>query len=161
MTIEPLTYEHWAMVKLIYEQGIKTGNATFQTHAPEWDEWDRSHISRCRIVIAHNNVVLGWAALSPVSSRCVYAGVAEVSVYVAGNEKAKGIGTRLLKELIEASEHNNFWTLQAGIFPENKASLRIHEKLGFNVVGIRDRIGNMDGVWRNTVLLERLKNLES
>ena len=155
MKIEPLMSTHWPEVKLIYEQGIATGHATFQTAAPEWEEWNKSHISSPRLVMMDENKVLGWAALTAVSGRCVYAGVAEVSVYVASQAQGRGIGKQLLQQLIIESEQQNFWTLQAGIFPENKASLHIHEQLGFRILGSRERIGKMNGVWRNTVFLER------
>lgn len=155
MNIENLLPEHWKQVKSIYESGIATGNATFQTSAPDWEEWNQSHIQNCRLVAIENGRVLGWAALTPVSGRCVYAGVAEVSVYVHEDARAKGVGDSLLKALIEASEAANFWTLQAGIFPENAASLHVHEKNGFRKVGFREKIGKMKEVWRDTILLER------
>lgn len=148
----------WDQVKEIYLEGIATGNATFQKEAPSWEEWDNGHILDCRIVARSNGKVLGWAALSPVSSRCVYSGVAEVSVYVSQNNEGKGIGSLLLKSLIEISEQKGFWTLQSGIFPENVSSLKLHYKSGFREVGRRERIGKMDGVWRDTILLERRSN---
>jgi L-amino acid N-acyltransferase YncA len=155
MKISTLSKEHYAAVAEIYKQGILTGNATFQSDAPAWEEWDGGHLAHSRIVAMENGQVIGWAALTPVSGRCVYAGVAEVSVYVANDWKGKGFGRRLLQMLIEDSERNNIWTLQAGIFPENLASLRIHEQLGFRRVGYRERIGQMHGKWRDTVLLEK------
>lgn len=155
MLIEPLTEEHYPDVKRIYEQGLATGNSTFQTSAPDWHEWNSSHLADCRIVALADNGVAGWAALTPVSGRCVYAGVAEVSVYVDENFRGKGFGTKLLEALIRESESHNLWTLQAGIFPENTASIRIHEALGFRKVGYREKIGKLNGVWRDTVLLER------
>jgi L-amino acid N-acyltransferase YncA len=155
MKIEPLTFAQWPGVKLIYEQGIATGHATFQTAAPEWEEWDKSHISSPRLVMMEGIKVLGWAALTAVSGRCVYAGVGEVSIYVASEAQGRGIGKQLLAQLIRESEQQDFWTLQAGIFPENKASLHIHEQLGFRILGVREKIGKMNGVWRDTVLLER------
>jgi len=147
--------EHWPSVKKIYEEGIATGNATFQTTAPAWEEWDAAHVKNSRLVAIENNEVLGWAALTAVSSRCVYAGVGEVSVYVAAAARGKGLGKKLLQTLIKESEKNNFWTLQAGIFPENVASVKIHEDHGFRIIGRREKIGQMDGVWRDTLLLER------
>lgn len=147
--------EHWTQVKDIYEKGIASGNATFQTTAPEWEEWDRNHIKSCRLVAIQDNKILGWAALSQVSARPVYAGVAEVSIYIHPDAQNKGIGSLLLKALIDQSEKQHFWTLQAGIFPENEASIRLHEKHGFRLVGRRERIGKMNGIWRDTVLLER------
>jgi len=155
MEIIPMLPAHWEEVKRIYEEGIATGNATFQTAAPAWEEWNDAHLQTCRLVATDNNTVIGWAALTPVSGRCVYADVAEVSVYVAAAARSKGIGTLLLHALIDASEKNNLWTLQAGIFPENKSSIKIHEANGFRVIGTRERIGKMNGTWRDTVLLER------
>ena len=148
----------WEQVKAIYEEGIKTGNATFETIAPEWGEWDKNHLQENRIVAKKDERILGWAALTPVSGRCVYAGVAEVSVYIDGNTRGKGLGKQLLQKLIEQSEANNLWTLQAGIFPENAASIKLHEACGFRMIGRRERIGMMDGIWRDTVLLERRSN---
>jgi phosphinothricin acetyltransferase len=145
----------WNSVAVIYKEGIDTGNATFQKDVPSWEEWDRSHLKTCRIVAEAEGRVEGWAALTAVSGRCVYAGVAEVSVYVSEKFKGQKIGTRLLEALISESEKEGFWTLQAGIFPENLASLKIHKNLGFREVGYREKIGKMDGVWRDTILLER------
>lgn len=144
----------WEAVKEIYEEGIATGNATFQQSAPTWHEWNSTHLQHSRIVAKDNNV-LGWAALTPVSGRCVYAGVAEVSVYVSDKARGKGLGKQLLQKLVDESEANNIWTLQAGIFPENIASIKIHEACGFRILGKRERIGKMNGIWRDTVLLER------
>jgi phosphinothricin acetyltransferase len=155
MLIIPLHPSHWEAVKIIYEEGIATGNATFQTSAPSWDEWDLAHTKKPRLIAVDNDRVLGWAAITPVSGRCVYAGVGEVSVYVSAEARGKGIGKKLLLALIEESEKENFWTLQAGIFPENNASLAIHAACGFRVIGTRKKIGQMNGVWRDTVLLER------
>jgi phosphinothricin acetyltransferase len=153
--IKPLEPLHWNEVRRIYEEGLHTGNATFQTSAPEWEEWDKSHIQTGRFVAIENENILGWAALTPVSGRCVYGGVAEISVYVSENARGKGVGKELLKSLIENSEANGFWTLQAGIFPENIASIRIHEATGFRIIGKREKIGKMNGQWRDTILLER------
>lgn len=158
MTIKNMTENHWPAVRAIYESGIATGNATFQTEAPGWEDWDKSHVKHCRLVAVDEDQVLGWAALSPVSSRCVYAGVAEVSVYIHQDARGKGVGRQLLQALILESETNNYWTLQAGIFPENAASIALHEKLGFRQVGRREKIGQMKGVWRDTLLLERRSN---
>jgi L-amino acid N-acyltransferase YncA len=155
MLITNLSAEHWPAVKTIYESGIATRNATFQTTAPEWDEWDKGHVTSCRFIAIENDQVLGWAALSAVSGRCVYAGVAEVSVYVHPDAWGKGVGNQLLQALIQESEQHNFWTLQAGIFPENTPSIYIHEKNGFRIIGRREKIGQMDGKWRDTLLLER------
>jgi L-amino acid N-acyltransferase YncA len=147
--------EHWPEVEKIYIQGIATGNATFQDTAPSWDEWNTAHVTNCRLLAVEGHQVLGWAALTPVSGRCVYAGVAEVSVYVAEAARGKGVGLILLDELVKRSEDNNFWTLQAGILPENLASIKLHQKAGFRIIGTRERIGKLKGVWRDTVLLEK------
>ncbi len=156
MQIIPMTAAHWPQVKTIYENGIATGNATFQTSAPEWDEWNSSHVKNCRLVaIDDNQAILGWAALTPVSGRCVYAGVGEVSVYIHPGAQGKGLGSSLLNALITESEQHGFWTLQAGIFPENAASVKLHERCGFRLVGHREKIGQMNGQWRDTLLLER------
>ncbi len=155
MEIRKLLAEDWDQVKLIYQKGIDTGNATFQTSAPSWEDWNQSHLASCRIAMQEDNKVIGWAALTPVSSRCVYAGVAEVSVYVDPAHSGKGIGLNLLNELVRQSEAEGIWTLQAGIFPENAASLSIHEKAGFKILGTREKIGKQNGIWRDTVLLER------
>jgi L-amino acid N-acyltransferase YncA len=145
----------WAAVRAIYLEGIATGNATFADSAPEWADWDLGHLRVCRLVARHEKEVLGWAALSPVSSRCVYAGVVEVSVYVAARARGQGIGMMLLSELAVDSERAGLWTLQAGIFPENIASVEIHKRAGFRVVGIRERLGCQGGRWRDVLLMER------
>ena len=153
----------WAAAREIYLEGIAAGNSTFETSAPEWDAWDRSHLRACRLVARSQSRapgLLGWAALSPVSSRSVYAGVAEVSVYVAANARRRGAGHALLVELIAASERDDIWTLQAGIFPENTASIELFKKLGFRIVGVRERLGRQQsgaaaGRWRDVVLMER------
>ena len=155
MTIQPMTAVHGTRVISIYEAGISTGNATFRAAAPQWPEWDQSHIKHCRLVAVENGNVSGWAALTAVSGRSVYAGVAEVSIYVAPEAQGKGIGRQLLEELVKESEQNNFWTLQALIFPENTGSLRIHEYCGFRVIGRREKIGKMNDRGRDTLLLER------
>jgi L-amino acid N-acyltransferase YncA len=147
--------EDWTPVAAIYKQGIETGNATFQRDIPVYEDWDSGHLKTCRIVACIDNVIAGWAALSPVSSRTVYAGVAEVSIYISDQYKGQRIGTGLLETIICESEKEGFWTLEAGIFPENLASLNLHKKLGFREVGFHEKIGKMDGVWRNTILLER------
>jgi phosphinothricin acetyltransferase len=156
MLIVPMQAAHWEAVAAIYQEGIATGDATFQTTVPIWDSWNQSHTAHCRLVaLDESGTVQGWAALTPVSSRCVYAGVAEVSVYVAASARGKGLGRQLLQALIAASEQEGIWTLQAGIFPENTASLKIHEACGFRLVGRRERIGQMNNRWRDTLLLER------
>lgn len=151
----PMVATDYEQVAQIYQQGIATGNATFQQDIPTWEDWDESHLKNCRTVGIMDNKIVGWAALTAVSSRCVYAGVAEVSVYVANNYRGLKVGTKLLEYLIEESEASNIWTLQAGIFPENIASIKIHELLGFRIVGKREKIGKMNGKWRDTLLLER------
>ncbi len=150
-----MTADNWTSVAEIYRQGIETGNATFQQEIPTFEDWDTAHLKNCRIVCFIEDEVAGWAALTPISGRCVYAGVAEVSVYVADKFRGRKVGFQLLKQLIDESEKENLWTLQAGIFPENTASISIHEKLGFRKVGYRERIGKMKGTWRDTILLER------
>lgn len=153
--LQTMTLEDWLAVRSIYLQGIATGNATFQLSAPEFEEWDAAHLKTCRIVARCGQEVAGWAALGPFSKRAVYAGVAEVSVYVAETARGRGVGRLLLHQLIVESEAAGIWTLQAGIFPENKASIRVHTSVGFRVVGIRARMGCMNGRWRDVVLMER------
>jgi L-amino acid N-acyltransferase YncA len=153
--IEPLTADHWKAVRSIYLQGIATGNATFQQTVPDWQEWGEGHLPTCRLVARSERETVGWAALSPVSRRPVYRGVAEVSIYVAESARGCGIGARLMARLIADSEAEGIWTLQAGIFPENTASIELHAKAGFRVVGKRSRLGSMNGRWRDVVLMER------
>lgn len=155
LQIVPMSELHWPAVREIYEEGIATRNATFETTLPEWPEWDARHLPTCRLVALRDGEVMGWAALSSVSSRQVYGGVAEVSVYIADNAQGQGIGTALLAALIAESERNGIWTLQAGILAENAASLHLHEKAGFRIVGRRERIGCLHGRWRDTILMER------
>ncbi len=155
MPIRNLTPADWPAVRRIYEEGIATGEATFETEAPSWERWDASHLAACRLVATEGGAVVGWAALSPVSDRCVYGGVAEVSVYVGESARGRGIGRALLDALVTASEAAGMWTLQAGIFPGNVASVTLHERCGFRVVGRRERIGRQHGVWRDTLILER------
>jgi L-amino acid N-acyltransferase YncA len=153
--INPMRPQDWPLVRDIYRQGIATGNATFETELPDWEKWDASHRKDCRLVARKREQVSGWAALSPVSGRQVYSGVAEVSVYVAAAARGSGIGRALLDALIKESEHHQIWTLQAGIFPENTASIAIHKSCGFREVGTRQRIGKLGKVWRDVLLLER------
>jgi L-amino acid N-acyltransferase YncA len=155
LTIREMLPTDWLAVRSVYEEGIATGNATFETAAPDWDRWDRGHLATCRLVACDGDDVIGFAALSPVSARAVYAGVAEVSVYVASRARGVGAGRTLLSSLVSASESSGVWTLQAGIFPENQASLRLHERAGFRVVGTRERIGHRDNGWRDVILMER------
>ncbi len=157
LTIRPVRDSDWESVRAIYIQGIATGNATFAASAPEWRDWDETHLPTCRLVAEADDSILGWAALSPYSRREVYSGVAEVSVYVAESARGEGIGAALLSALIRTSEEQGFWTLQAGIFPENEASIRLHRRCGFRIVGTRERIGQMNGRWRDVVLMERRK----
>jgi phosphinothricin acetyltransferase len=155
MEIKSLEAHHWNEVKRIYEEGIATRNATFESAAPSWEEWDKAHLKNSRFVVVDGEIITGWAALTPVSGRCVYAGVADISVYVSEAYRGKKIGNMLLQQLIKSSEKEGIWTLQAGIFPENKASVTLHERNGFLLIGTRQKIGKMDNVWRDTLLLER------
>ncbi|HEY3209237.1 MAG TPA: GNAT family N-acetyltransferase [Actinomycetota bacterium] len=150
-----MTTEDWPEVRRIYEEGIATGNATFETEAPDWPGWDQAHHPDHRFVARQGGRVVGWVALAPVSRRQVYGGVAEVSVYVADGVRGQGIGRALLRAVVESSERAGIWTLQTGIFPENQASLALHRRLGFREVGVRERIGQHRGVWRDVVFLER------
>jgi L-amino acid N-acyltransferase YncA len=147
--------EDWPAVRAIYQEGIATENATFEQTAPEWEKWDAVHLRAARIVARSGEEVSGWAALSAVSSRCVYAGVAEVSIYVAASARGRGVGRKLMARLVADSEAEGIWTLQAGIFPENVASIAMHQRAGFRVVGKRERLGQMNGRWRDVVLMER------
>ena len=154
--IKRLVPEHWGDVRRIYVEGIASGNATFETDVdPDWDRWSERHLEFARIVAIVDGRVGGWAALSPVSDRCVYGGVAEVSVYVAEDAQGCGIGSTLLQRLIEESEEGGIWTLQAGVFSENERSVALHNKFGFREIGRRERLGKMNGVWRDVLLLER------
>ncbi len=142
-------------MKTIYEEGIATKYATFETELPEWTEWDKDHLKFCRFVALNDDKIVGWAALSPISGRCIYSGVAEVSVYVSAAARGKGVGKLLLNKLIQESEIKDIWTLQAGIFLENQVSIMLHKNTGFREVGYREKIGKLDGVWRDVILLER------
>jgi L-amino acid N-acyltransferase YncA len=153
--ITPMRPEDWPSVREIYREGIATGNATFETELPDWEKWNSSHRQDCRLIAREGEQALGWAALSPVSARRVYTGVAEVSVYVAAAARGRGVGKSLLKALIEESEVNGIWTLQAGIFPENAASISLHKSCGFREVGVRRHIGKLADTWRDVLLLER------
>lgn len=155
-TVEEMRTSDWKQVRSIYLEGIATGNATFEQDAPPaWEKWDAGHLRDCRLAARSDGEIIGWAALSPVSSRCVYAGVAEVSVYVREKSRGCGVGRALLFALIEASERSGIWTLQAGILAENRASIKLHTKCGFRVVGKRERLGQLKGAWRDVMLLER------
>lgn len=155
IVIELMTESSWADVLRIYESGMATGNATFESKAPDWESWDKSHRKDCRLIANIDGKIAGWAALSNVSSRCVYAGVAEVSIYVDSDFRGKGIGDALMSTLIKESELHGIWTLQAGIFPENSASIKLHHKHGFRTIGIKERIGKMNNNWRDVTILER------
>jgi phosphinothricin acetyltransferase len=158
--IDDMRATDWEVVRFIYEQGIAKGNATFESAAPDWEPWDASHLPDCRLVARLDDAVVGWVALSPVSGRCVYRGVAEVSLYVAAEHRGQGIGSALLRAVIEKSEEAGIWTLQARMFPENEGSLRLCRRHGFREVGRRERLGKMTygpfaGRWRDVVLMER------
>jgi phosphinothricin acetyltransferase len=153
--VDQMKASDWEQVRSIYLEGIRTGHGTFETDAPTWENWDQNHLQVARLVVRDGERVLGWAALSPVSRRHVYRGVAELTVYVAEDMRGRGVGRVLLEALIAESERNGIWTLQASIFPENVASVELHRRCGFREVGRRERIGMMNGVWRDTLLFER------
>jgi len=156
MMVRSMTSKDWPAVAAIYLEGIATGFATFETSVPSYDTWDTVHVKPCRIIAEKDNLVVGWAALSPVSSRCVYGGVAEVSIYIAASSRGLGVGKAVLQQLISESETAGYWTLQSGIFPENKASIKLHENLGFRFLGKRERIGKTEsGLWKDNLLFER------
>jgi len=155
MELRDLRSDDWPEVARIFEEGIRTGVATFETEVPPWEAWDAAHMPEHRFVAERGGRVVGWIALVPVSSRCCYAGVAEVSAYVGEEARGEGVGTALLIRLIESSERGGIWTLETGVFPENKPSLGLLQRFGFRVVGTRERIGRMDGMWRDVVFLER------
>jgi phosphinothricin acetyltransferase len=160
MEIIEMQPAHWTAVREIYRSGLETGQATFEIEIPSWDKWDARHLADGRLVAVNEDVVAGWAALSPVSTRAAYLGVAEVSVYVAQRYRGQGIGRELLARLINESEKIGIWTLQASIFPENVGSLAIHRSCGFREVGRRERIGKLRGAWRDTLLFERRSSAE-
>ena len=153
--VRDLRPSDWPEVARIYQEGIETGNATFETEVPSWQEWDAAHLGEHRLVAERNGAVAGWIALVPVSPRECYAGVAEVSAYVGEEARGEGVGSALLTAVIDSSERAGIWTLQTGVFPENDVSLRLLQRLGFRVVGTRERIGRLHGVWRDVVLVER------
>jgi len=153
--IDHMNASDWEPVRAIYLEGIRSGHATFETDAPSWEKWDEGHHQFARLVVRDGKAILGWAALSPVSKRHVYRGVAEVTVYVSETARGQGIGRVLLEALIDESVKNGIWTLQASIFPENIASLQLHLRCGFREVGRRERIAMLNGVWRDTLLFER------
>jgi L-amino acid N-acyltransferase YncA len=153
--IQPLRPGDWPAVRAIFEAGIASGDATFETAAPTWEAWDAAHLPEHRLVARDDGQVLAWAALAPVSDRCAYAGVAEDSIYVAPAAQGRGVGRQLLAALVASAEQGGIWTVQTGIFPENRASVRLHQACGFRLVGVRERLGRLDGRWRDVLLLER------
>jgi phosphinothricin acetyltransferase len=153
--VEELRPEHWPEVARIYAEGITTGDATFETEVPSWERWDRGHLAEHRFVALRDGQVVGWVAVGPVSDRCVYGGVVENSVYVAESARGIGVGQLLLERLVASTDAAGIWTIQTGIFPENATSVRLHERVGFEVVGRRKRLGKLHGVWRDVLLLER------
>jgi len=153
--IDQMRVSDWEQVRAIYLEGIRSGHSTFETEAPSWEKWGEGHLDIGRLVMRDGETVLGWAALSPVSKRHVYRGVAEVTVYVSENAQGQGIGRALLEALIDESEKNGIWTLQASIFPENTASVQLHLRCGFREVGRRERIAMLNNIWRDTLLFER------
>jgi phosphinothricin acetyltransferase len=159
LLIKEMCESHWPEVAQIYKQGIVTGFATFEKEVPSYVKWNKNHLSVCRLVAIRDDKIVGWAALSPVSGRSVYGGVAEVSVYVAESDRGSGIGKLLMEELIVSSEKEGFWTLQSGIFPENKGSIQLHEKVGFRFLGKREKIGRLDGTWKDNLLFERRRKI--
>ncbi|WP_435624393.1 N-acetyltransferase family protein [Flagellimonas sp.] len=155
MIIRSMQATDWEEVSRIYAEGIQTGFATFEQQVPSYESWDKAHVESCRLIAEDEGQVLGWAALSPVSSRCVYGGVAEVSVYIGENSRGKGVGKALLNQLVSASEEAGFWTIQSGIFPENEASIALHEKVGFRFIGKRERVAKNHGEWKDNLLFEK------
>ncbi len=155
MTIRPMTATDWPDVAAIYVAGIATGNATFETEVPDWAHWDAAHRDDLRLVCTDGDTVIGWAATSNVSDRCCYAGVVEHSVYVHPDRQGQGVGRRILEALIDAATGAGIWTIQTGIFPENTASVALHQACGFRIVGTRERLGQLHGIWRDVLLLER------
>ncbi|WP_292008674.1 GNAT family N-acetyltransferase [Chryseobacterium sp.] len=155
MEIITIDRKHFPQIAKIYQEGIDTGNATFETTVPSWEIWNKSKLSYCRLIVVENEIVIGWAALSKVSERSVYEGVAELSIYIAENHRGKGIGKILMQKLVKESETKGIWTLQSAMFPENLATLSLHKTFGFRVIGYREKIGKLAGVWRDSILMER------
>lgn len=155
MTVRSMNPSDWKEVSRIYSEGIATGIATFETQAPTYAQWDKAHTEHCRLIAEQDGEIMGWAALSPVSSRCVYGGVGEVSVYISNKSRGKGVGKLLMEHLIKESEKAGYWTIQSGIFPENTASIKLHEKVGFRYIGKRERVGKIHGVWKDNLLFEK------
>lgn len=155
MVITAIAKEYYSNISRIYREGIETGSATFETTVPEWEEWDKSKLKHSRLAVVVDGIIVGWAALSAVSDRCIYGGVAEVSIYISHQHRGKGIGKILMARLIEESEANGIWTLQSGMFPENEATIALHKHFGFRIIGHREKIGKLGDTWRDTILMER------
>lgn len=156
INIRPMKVEDWDSVSRIYEEGIATGFATFETNVPSYATWDSAHLKICRIIAVKEDEIVGWAALSQVSGRCVYGGVVEVSVYISATSRGLGVGKLLMEQLILESEAEGVWTLQSGIFPENEASIQLHKKVGFRYIGKREKIGKTkEGIWKDNLVFER------
>lgn len=155
MKLVPITEEHFSAIAEIYQQGIDTGFATFETSVPSWEIWNESKLPHSRFLAMENNVTLGWIALSKISSRCVYEGVAELSVYVSVNHRKKGVGKFLFEKLIKDSEDDGIWTLQSGMFTENEATIALHQSLGFRIIGYREKIRKLNGVWKDNLIMEK------
>jgi phosphinothricin acetyltransferase len=155
LVIRKLEKKDWPGVSSVYKAGILTGMATFETTTPDWYSWDQNHLVHSRWVAEEGGRIMGWVALSPVSERCVYGGVAEVSVYVSNDDRGKGIGKKLLEKVIQSSEENGIWTLTAGMFPENIPSIKLHQSCGFREIGYREKVGKLLGEWKDTLLFER------
>ena len=153
--IEKMKDEDWSKVASVYREGIATGNSTLEKEPPEWEKWDKDHLRNCRLVARAQGKVIGWAALSPVSTRCAYSGVAEVSLYITTSARGIGVGKTLFRAVIKESEQAGIWTLQGQIFPENISSIAMSKSCGFREVGYREHIGQMNGVWRDVILMER------
>lgn len=155
MEIITIRKDHFPEIAEIYRQGLETGHAKFETNVPTWEDWDKGKLKHSRLVATLDNTVVGWAALSAVSDRCVYGGVAEVSIYISNNHQGKGIGKALMQKLIEESEGNDIWTLQSGMFPENEATVALHENAGFRIIGHREKVGKLGNTWHDTIMMER------
>lgn len=155
ITIRPMTPEDWHAVSRIYQEGLDTGLATFETEVPSFNDWDQKHHSDCRIIAESGGTIAGWAALSPTSPRAAYRGVAEISIYIAAEDAGKGVGSLLLHELIDASEAAGFWTIQSAIFKENTVSIHLHKKAGFREIGYREKVAERFGEWHDIILMER------
>ncbi len=153
--VREMRSEDWPDVRRIYEEGLATGFASLDTEVPDWGEWDENHKDTCRIIAEADSTIAGWAALRPASMRCVYGGVAEVSIYIGDSFRRKGIGTVLFRELVSESEKNDLWTLQALILKQNKGSIKLHRRAGFRKVGVRRKISMLNGEWQDIVLMER------